>query len=91
MHFAVDIQRVPMMPFRFRRRVGFRNSKIRLENSGFVNYERWRIFVLDVCIKWGEKLDPEAPAWSYAGKRSAAAVAHRSAARKVTHGQEPTH
>ena len=40
MRFAVDI-RYTRLPWKYRRRVGFRNS--RLENSGFVNYERlWR-------------------------------------------------
>ena len=64
MRFAVDITRTKL-PLRYRRRVGFRNSKIRLENSGFVNYERWWLLGYDITLEWCGVLNKEATMWSY--------------------------
>ena len=73
MRFAVDISRTPL-PWSYRRRVGFRNSRRRQENSGFVNYERLWLVGFDVTIEWGGNLNPSKPQWSYRGSKKRVAA-----------------
>lgn len=44
----------------YRKRVSFRNSRLRQLASGFSNYERWWVLGWDICIKWGA-FDPAKP------------------------------
>lgn len=59
--FQIRIEKTKL-PVRFKRRNSWRNSKIRLDVSGFPNYERFWLFGYDVCLQWGYKLKLPKPA-----------------------------
>ncbi len=55
MKFSVEIKRTKM-PLRFRKRIAFRNHAIRLEVSGYPNYERLWAFGFEAVLEWGSAL-----------------------------------
>ncbi len=66
--FSFQARRSPL-PMRFRKRVAFRNSKIRQEVSGFGNYERLYFLGMDVTLEWGV-YDPAKPSTSHLRTRA---------------------
>ena len=62
--FSVQASR-SRLPFRYRRRIAYRNSKIRLAVSTYPNFERWWFLGFDVCIEWGHALQVGIEPWSY--------------------------
>lgn len=54
-HFQLSVEKTKFKLF-YKRRHSWRNNKIRLDVSGFPNYERFWLFGYDVCLQWGSKL-----------------------------------
>lgn len=59
MQFSFSAARTKL-PLRFRKRTAFRNSKIRMDVSGYANYERIWLLKWDVVLQWGV-FDPARP------------------------------
>ena len=70
MRFLVDISRTKM-PLRFRKRVAFRNSKVRESVSGFANYERVWFGGCCLVLEWGS-FDAKKPDHAKAGRQRTA-------------------
>jgi hypothetical protein len=41
------------LPLRYRRRISFRNNKIRMDVAGYANYERVWLLKWDIVLQWG--------------------------------------